>query len=106
MKNNLDTSVQIAVERAQHTSKWQVYKNNKDEHGNESVFVISAGNIKKADCIARIEHGRMDRAKLIAAAPDLLEALEHCLREHGGYTIKGETERIARAAIAKARGEA
>lgn len=45
-------------------------------------------------------------AKLLASAPDLLAALEHCLLEHGGYTIKGETERKARAAIRKARGEA
>ena len=45
-------------------------------------------------------------ARLIAAAPELLEALKHCLLEHGGYTIKGETERIARAAIAKAEGRA
>ena len=44
------------------------------------------------------------RARLIAAAPELLAALEHCLLEHGGYTIRGETERIARAAIAKAGG--
>ncbi|NVD44355.1 hypothetical protein [Qipengyuania atrilutea] len=44
-------------------------------------------------------------ARLIAASPDLLEALEECLREHGGFTIKGECERKARAAIAKARGE-
>jgi hypothetical protein len=43
-------------------------------------------------------------ARLIAAAPELLEALEECLREHGGFTIKGQCERRARAAIAKARG--
>jgi hypothetical protein len=43
-------------------------------------------------------------ARLIAAAPELLEALEECLREHGGFTIKGEVEKRARAAIAKARG--
>lgn len=43
---------------------------------------------------------------IAAAAPDLLAALQHCLREHGGYTIKGETERLAKAAIAKATGSA
>jgi hypothetical protein len=32
----------------------------------------------------------------------MLEALRHCLREHGGYTIRGETEKVVRAAIAKA----
>lgn len=44
-------------------------------------------------------------AFLIAAAPELYEALEECLREHGGFTIKGECERRAVAALAKARGE-
>lgn len=48
---------------------------------------------------------RAESASLIKAAPDLLAALQHCLREHGGYTIKGETERLARAAIAKATGK-
>jgi hypothetical protein len=43
-------------------------------------------------------------ARLIAAAPDLLEALEDCIRalEVSGHL--GEL-RVARAAIAKARGE-
>lgn len=36
---------------------------------------------------------------------ELYEALEHCLREWGGFTIRGETERKALAALAKARGE-
>jgi hypothetical protein len=43
-------------------------------------------------------------ARLIAAAPDLLAALQECLREHGGFTIKGECERQARAAISRALG--
>ena len=34
---------------------------------------------------------------------DLIEALEECLREHGGFTIRGLCEQRARAAIAKAR---
>lgn len=33
----------------------------------------------------------------------LVKALEYCLREHGGFTIKGECERQARAALAAAR---
>jgi hypothetical protein len=41
-------------------------------------------------------------AHLIAAAPDLYAALKHCLQEHGGFTIAGEAERMARAALAKA----
>jgi len=44
--------------------------------------------------------------RLIAAAPELYEALQDCLREHGGFTIKGGCERRALAALAKARGEA
>ena len=41
-------------------------------------------------------------AKLIAAAPDLLAALEQMLEEHGHYDIKGTM--MARAAIVKANG--
>ena len=43
-------------------------------------------------------------AFLMAAAPDMLAALQDCLREHGGFTIRGDCERNARAAIAKATG--
>jgi hypothetical protein len=39
------------------------------------------------------------------AHDDLVAALEHCLREHGGFFLAGESERLARAALAKARGE-
>lgn len=53
-----------------------------------------------------VSYARMvGNADLIAAAPDLYEALAECLREHGGYTIKGGAERGARSALAKARGE-
>ena len=44
-----------------------------------------------------------ETARLIAAAPKLLAALRECLLEHGGFVIKGECERRARAALAKAR---
>lgn len=44
------------------------------------------------------------------AAADALDAaekaLDECLKEHGGFTIRGECERNARAALAKLRGEA
>jgi len=48
-------------------------------------------------------------AALIAAAPDLLEALERIVKELGASGYKGDTEepsciRTARAAIAKAKG--
>lgn len=38
-------------------------------------------------------------------AQALLEAAKHCLREHGGFTIKGATERMLRSAIASAERE-
>lgn len=43
--------------------------------------------------------------QLQATNKALLEALVECLREHGGFTIKGECERKARAAIKLAKGE-
>ena len=54
------------------------------------------------------EHGvRKANAQFIVTAAnchdELVAALEHCLLEHGGYTIRGETERKARAALAKVR---
>lgn len=57
--------------------------------------------------IATVDHCRaqMDNARLIAAAPDLLEALESCI-EHGSMTGAEWVVDKARAAIAKARGEA
>ena len=33
---------------------------------------------------------------------EAIEALEHCLREHGGFTIKGESERKIRAVLSRA----
>ena len=45
-------------------------------------------------------------ARLIAAAPDLLEALSEIINDGGKFVMTHETHRKARAAIAKARGEA
>ena len=45
-------------------------------------------------------------ARLIAAAPDLLEALSEIINEGGKFVMTNETHRKARAAIARARGEA
>lgn len=39
------------------------------------------------------------------AEKELVNALEECLREHGGYTIKGQCESKAREAIANVIGE-
>ena len=45
-------------------------------------------------------------ARLIAAAPDLLEALSEIINDGGKFVMTNETHRKARAAIARARGEA
>ena len=45
-------------------------------------------------------------ASLIAAAPDLLEALSEIINDGGKFVMTNETHRKARAAIARARGEA
>lgn len=45
-------------------------------------------------------------ALLIASAPDLLEALSEIVNEGGKFVMTQDTHRKARAAIAKARGEA
>lgn len=44
-------------------------------------------------------------ARLIAAAPELLEALEAIINDGGKFVMTQETHRAARAAIDKARGE-
>ena len=45
-------------------------------------------------------------ARLIAAAPDLLDALSEIINDGGKFVMTNETHRKARAAIAKARGDA
>ena len=45
-------------------------------------------------------------ARLISAAPDLLEALSEIINDGGKFVMTHETHLKARAAIAKARGEA
>lgn len=46
----------------------------------------------------------MMEREVCGAAADAIDALthalEHCLREHGGFTIRGESEKRARAALA------
>lgn len=74
---------------------------------------------KTGEHIARVSSsmqpgGRFDDdARLIAAAPDLLSALEGCLRDMRSMRISNDCDPVntysmdaARAAIAKARGEA
>lgn len=68
------------------------------------VVICSTGISTEACLVHRFVHISEPDAHLIAAAPELLEALEECLREHRGFTINGKCERMVRAAIDKARG--
>ena len=47
-----------------------------------------------------------DDLNLILSAPDLLEALSEIINDGGKFVMTNETHRQARAAIAKARGDA
>ncbi len=52
------------------------------------------------------DHHDTANARLIAAAPDLLEALSEIINDGGKFVMTHELHRKARAAIARARGEA
>ena len=65
------------------------YHVNSDDDGFEIAGCISKAN-----------------AMLIAAAPDLLDALSEIINDGGKFVMTHELHRKARAAIAKARGEA
>ncbi len=64
---------------------------------NDADFKWHYREMAKLD--AKIEKQNSQLAVLRAENAKLRAALEHCLREHGGFTIRGETERIARAAL-------
>lgn len=73
---------------------------------------INAGD--NADTIAKVTGVDFETAcantRLMGAAPDLLEALEGMLQVYGGIkwdtnTVEIELQDLARAAIAKARGQ-
>ena len=80
----------------------------------KSPFLVRAGDDIDGRHIAHIGPAnytpRFDvdepNAKLIAAAPDLLEALSEIINDGGKFVMTNETHRKARAAIARARGEA
>lgn len=78
-----------------------------DGTGPHNVFGCDISN-SLGDSIAGSWHGRDEVAKanahLIAAAPELYDALEEMLRIVGGYEYP-ETAKMARAALTKARGE-
>lgn len=83
------------------------------ERAREFIIVATDNSLPNIGAV----YGRLDRenianARLIAAAPELLEALKQCITDHGalGYDRTAEYARkrldyiteIARAAIAKA----
>jgi hypothetical protein len=55
-------------------------------------------------CIARVERFNQCNASLIAAAPEMYEALS-ALVENYGYCIDDEDMTLAKQSLAKARGE-
>lgn len=91
---------------------WSVVKHVHDADGAayESFSIIEAGHEKNWESwtLAGLCHTTQDEAnaRLIAAAPELLEVLENCLgniNPERGFA--DELEEEIRAAIAKARGE-
>lgn len=70
------------------------------EKAADAYCIASVGNLVIMPSSGKVKHDNAEAdARLIAAAPELLEALE-CLLEMG-HTKAGD---LARAAIAKARG--
>ena len=86
-----------------YNGKWQVYNDGED------MWIISAGNPREADCFAKMTIDSKKRAVLMAAAPELLDALEGMVEVWDGPRDRAAVRFaqqvvIARAAIAKAKG--
>ena len=86
---------------------WKISEPKKDWNGEYSLFEIHWSDA--GECIAEFVHGEPD-ARLIAAAPDLLDAARRALNfientedEFGDNLPSGDA---LRAAIARATGEA
>lgn len=84
-----------------------------EQRDTRSVVLAAKGRCLLADCPQWSNRDDRPRAaeafanaKLFAAAPDLLDALSEIINDGGKFVITHETHRKARAAIAKARGEA
>ncbi len=73
----------------------------------EPIFIL--GPEPQNRFIARMEEGTMEETHLLAAAPDLLVALEQCVPlivAHANSSGEGvSTLQVARQAIAKAKGK-
>ena len=63
------------------------------------------GEIVGSEGISGDSEINLANAHLIAAAPDLLEALSEIINDGGKFVMTNETHRKARAAIDKARGD-
>lgn len=97
---------------AKHTSGPWVFDEVRTDCGR--AFRIGSGEMLTAGkgcCIiyddypGNPDNERKANARLIAAAPDLLEALEEISRKYSNGASADAIARIARAALAKARGE-
>lgn len=84
-----------------------------EQRDTRSVVLAAKGRCLLADCPQWSNRDDRPRAaeafanaKLFAAAPDLLEAISEIINDGGKFVMTNETHRKARAAIAKARGEA
>lgn len=81
---------------------WAYWAQGKQPHGQPASFAVSSEHWRIADCRNLHEQGEAN-ARLIAAAPDLLEALENL--ENDNNAIPEHAWNIVLAAINKARGE-
>ena len=84
-----------------------------EQRDTRSVVLAAKGRCLLADCPQWSNRDDRPRAaeafanaKLFAAAPDLLDALSEIINDGGKFVMTNETHRKARAAIARARGEA
>ena len=91
---------------------WAVFQNDSDEERLDinSLHPSGKGAFFVAETIGGLADGEMEaNARLIAAAPDLLQACEqaeHWLDHDDGSAEPAEMLRVLRAAIAKANGGA
>ncbi len=82
------------------------------ERADDAYCIANVGNLVIMPCGGKVKHDNAEAdARLISAAPDLLEALEMIVAEADSYTARTGKPIYnwldqARAAIAKARGEA
>lgn len=100
---------------AKHTpAPWHVCTGNHETFGNVLNIAAQEGDVPAICVISNVEDATEEdraNARLIAAAPDLLEALKAMLDAEPGYGWGGSSEaeiaaqELARAAIAKATGE-